>query len=45
MIDKSEILLSRSQVQFISLFFGGAQLTVLGLLASCNEFGAEKPIS
>jgi len=47
MISQSEIL-SRSQVQFITLFFGGAQL-VLHLFTSHNsklhEFGAEKPIS
>jgi hypothetical protein len=48
MIDQSEIL-SRSQVQIITLVFGGAQLTVLLHLspatASCAEFGAEKSIS
>jgi len=45
MIDQSEIL-SRHQVQFITLFFGGAQLfapfTSHGKL---HEFGAEKSIS
>jgi hypothetical protein len=45
MINQSEIQ-SRSQFQFIVLFFGGAQLcqafTSHGKL---HEFGAEKPIS
>jgi hypothetical protein len=44
-IDQSKIL-SRSQVQFIILFLGGAQCvappTSLGKL---RKFGAEKPIS
>jgi hypothetical protein len=46
MIDKSEIL-SRSQVQFIILFFGGAQLCVAPLTShdKLHEFGAEKSIS
>jgi hypothetical protein len=46
MIDQSEIL-SRSQVQFITLFFGGAQLCCdfTNHAATLNEFGAEKPIS
>jgi hypothetical protein len=45
MIDQSEIL-SHSQVQFITLFFGGAQC--LGPFTShskLHEFGTEKPIS
>jgi hypothetical protein len=40
MIDQSEVL-SRSQVQFITLFVGGAQLRHLKL----DEISAEKPIS
>jgi hypothetical protein len=45
MIDQSEIL-SRSQVQFITLFFGGAQLCcVFTIHGKLHEFGAEKPIS
>jgi hypothetical protein len=41
MIDQSEIL-SRSHVQFITLFFGGAPFTSHGNL---HEFSGEKPIS
>jgi hypothetical protein len=42
-INKSEIL-SRSQVQFITLFFlGGAQLCCA--FYKLHEFGEEKPIS
>jgi hypothetical protein len=47
MIDQSEIL-SRSQVQFITLFYGGVQLCYdfsLPRQAARIEFGAEKPIS
>jgi hypothetical protein len=45
MIDQSEIL-SRSQVQFITLFFGGAQCVVpFTSHRKLHEFGAEKPIS
>jgi hypothetical protein len=43
MIDQSKVL-SRRQVQFITLFFGGAQLHLLPAMASCCECGAEKPI-
>jgi hypothetical protein len=43
MIDQSEIL-SCSQVQFITLFFGGAQLRCASH-GKLHEFGAEKPIS
>jgi hypothetical protein len=43
MIDQSEILTS-SQVQFITLFFGGAQLCVVPFTnhGKLHEFGAEK---
>jgi hypothetical protein len=45
MIDQSEIL-SRSQVQFITLFFGGAQRVArFTSHGTVHEFGAEKPIS
>jgi hypothetical protein len=54
MIDQSEIL-SRSQVQFIILFFGGAQLGMQVYAVPTQmlftgqgklyEFGADKPIS
>jgi hypothetical protein len=45
MIDQSEIL-SRSQVQFITLFFGGAQLCCdFTSHATLHKFGGEKPIS
>jgi hypothetical protein len=45
MIDQSEIL-SCSQVQFITLFFGGAQLgTPFTSQGNVDEFGAEKPVS
>jgi hypothetical protein len=46
MIDQSEIL-SCSQVQFITLFFGGAQLCVATFTShgKLHKFGAEKPIS
>jgi hypothetical protein len=40
MIDQLEIM-SRSQVQFITLFFGAASFTRDGNL---HEFGAGKPI-
>jgi hypothetical protein len=43
MIDQSEIL-SRSQVQFIALFFGDAQLCCAFHQPRLHEFGAEKPI-
>jgi hypothetical protein len=41
MIDQSKIL-SRSQVQLITLFFGGPQLCCA--FYHLHEFGAEKPI-
>jgi hypothetical protein len=45
MIDQSEIL-SCSQVQFITLFFGGAQLgTPFTCQGNVDEFGAENPVS
>jgi hypothetical protein len=45
MINQSEIL-SRSQVQFITLFFGGAHLCCTFYQPrKLREFGAEKPIS
>jgi hypothetical protein len=46
MINQSEIL-SRSQVQFITLFFGGAQLLRLlpATASKLHEFGADKLIS
>jgi hypothetical protein len=47
MINQSEIL-SRSQVQFITLFFGGAQQLCCTFTShgKLHEFGgAEKPIS
>jgi hypothetical protein len=46
MIDQSEIL-SRSQVQFITLFLGSAQLCVAPFTSQGKllEFGAKKPIS
>jgi hypothetical protein len=44
-IEQSEIL-SCSQVQFITLFLGGAQLFALFTChGKLHEFGAEKPIS
>jgi hypothetical protein len=44
MIDQSEIL-SRSQVQFSTRFFGGAQLCcAIYQPGKLHEFGAEKPI-
>jgi hypothetical protein len=45
MIDQSEIL-SRSQVQFITLFCGGVQLCYAFYQPhKLHEFGAKKPIS
>jgi hypothetical protein len=47
MIDQSEIP-SRSQVQFITLLFGGAQHNSVAPFTShgkLHPFGAEKPIS
>jgi hypothetical protein len=45
MIDESEIL-TRTQVQFITLFFGGAQLCcAFTSHGKVHEFGAEKPFS
>jgi hypothetical protein len=46
MIDQAEIL-SRNEVQFMTLFFGGAQLCFAFYQphGKLHEFGAEKPIS
>jgi hypothetical protein len=46
MIDQSEVL-SRSQVQFITLFFGGTHNCVAPFTShgKLHKFGAEKPIS
>jgi hypothetical protein len=44
-IDQLKIL-NRSGVQFITLFFGGAQLVApFSSHGNLHEFGAEKPIS